>query len=303
MMEAAAAVSEDRHRLQRHMDGVDLAAPPRIELTYGSTDEGPASLAVLDSSFNPPTRAHLHLLSVAAERLHLSHSMLLLAKQNADKPVVGASLVQRLEMMELIARAASPAGSTLCGVTAHPLFVDKAYALRALCSPDTRIAVLVGYDTWIRIVDPKYYKEGGLEPALMKIFDAVEVIVASRDSSSASGVGPLSAAEQEAVVQQLDERVTRSRLHFLHNDPTMAPLSSSAIRKAIAAEEQQHEPQPPHAHASESTPRRDGGSNSGSGPGVLPEGEGQAALPAPVREMLPECLHTYVEAQQLYREG
>ena len=64
-------------------------------------------------------------------------------------------------MMEAMAAAESP-GAMLCGVTAHPLFVDKASALRALL-PDRgdatpeRIMMLVGYDTWIRIVDPKYY--------------------------------------------------------------------------------------------------------------------------------------------------
>ena len=121
MMDAASATSEDRQRLQQHLDGVDLAEPPRVELTYGS-GIGPAdSLAVLDSSFNPPTRAHLHLLSMAAEELKLSHSLLLLAKQNADKPVLGASLVQRLEMMERIEVLPAPdlpMSSTFCNMAA-----------------------------------------------------------------------------------------------------------------------------------------------------------------------------------------
>ena len=124
-MEASSA----RLRLQQHLDAVDLASPPRIELTHGTVNEL-SSLAVLDSSFNPPTRAHLHMLSVAKAKFGSARSLLLLAKQNADKPVVGASLVQRLEMMECIAGAAQPAASMLCGVTAHPLFVDKAVALR-----------------------------------------------------------------------------------------------------------------------------------------------------------------------------
>lgn len=278
------ATGDNRNRLQRHLDAVDLAAPPRVEVHYGASSTGKlASLAVLDSSFNPPTRAHLHLLSLAAEQLGLSHSLLLLAKQNADKPVLGASLVQRLEMMELIAAAADPPASTLCGVTAHPLFVDKAAALRSLCEPDARIAVLVGFDTWVRIVDPKYYAEGGLEAALTQIFDAVEVVVASRDPSSASNLRPMSADEQEAVVQELPATLTRQRLHFLRNSEQMAPLSSSAIRKAIAATTADEADAPARA--------ADAATDAGCD-----------ALPSAVREMLPECLHGYVEAQGLYRE-
>jgi len=162
--------------------------------------------------------------------------LLLLAKQNADKPVVGASLVQRLEMMSLIA-AADPVGSIMCGVTAHPLFVDKSVALRALCGPDARVVVLVGFDTWIRIVDPKYYVTGGLDDALRKIFDAVEVVVASRDPASASNQKTMTPQEQEQVVRELPEAVTRGRLHFLLNEPEMAPLSSSALRQAISTGE------------------------------------------------------------------
>ena len=58
----------------------------------------------------------------------------------------------------------------MCGLTAHALFVDKAAALRSLCDADAgaaagaadraKIYVLVGYDTWIRITDPKYYPDG-----------------------------------------------------------------------------------------------------------------------------------------------
>ena len=45
-------------------------------------------------------------------------------------------------------------------LTGHALFVDKAAALQALCAPGARVHMLVGFDTWIRITDPKYYGEG-----------------------------------------------------------------------------------------------------------------------------------------------
>ena len=226
---------ETAERLQRHLDAVSLTSSPCIELISGSAVHT-TGLAVLDSSFNPPTRAHMHILTHAAKKFGLTHSLLLLAKQNADKPVVGASLLERLEMMEAIADAAEPAGSMLCGVTAHPLFVDKAIALQALCKRGTRIVVLVGFDTWIRITDAKYYSsERGLDTALRSIFEAVEVVVASRDASSVVDLAPLSADEQATIVHSLPEEVTQQRLHFIHNPLEVAGLSSSAARKAFAA--------------------------------------------------------------------
>lgn len=268
MRAAASTTTPSNLRLQQLLDSVDLGAAPRIALTHGDRplDSEAPSIAVLDSSFNPPTRAHMHMLAAAQRQLGIDRSLLLLAKQNADKPVVGASLVQRLEMMSVLAAAAEPPASMLCGVTAHPLFVDKAAALQALCGRGAgrayaRIVLLVGYDTWIRVVDPKYYPPGGMDAALKCIFADVEIIVASREASSASNLAPLSAEEQEAAVRALPDELTRDRLHFLRNDAQLAELSSSALRDAVAAGEQ-----------------------------------------AKAREMLPSCLHSYVEQQGLYRE-
>jgi nicotinamide-nucleotide adenylyltransferase len=264
----------NRERLSGHLDAVDASAAPSIRLLSADAMEASdAPVAVLDSSFNPPTRAHLHMLSNAAAQHSCPRKLLLLAKQNADKPVVGASLVQRLEMMELIAAAADPPGSTCCGVTAHPLFVDKATALQALYGREARILVLVGFDTWVRIVDPKYYPpNGGLEDALDTIFRSVEVCVVSRDPASASNLAEsdqaLSAAEQERTVLSLPVEAARGRLHFLLNEAEFAGISSSEVRKAVA-----------------------GGSDAGNAPG-------SAAV-----ANLPECIASYVAEQGLYRES
>lgn len=62
----------------------------------------PTRIAVLDSSFNPPTKAHYHLLK-AASRVGCDAVLLLLATNNVDKGQTGASAVERLEMMEALA--------------------------------------------------------------------------------------------------------------------------------------------------------------------------------------------------------
>jgi nicotinamide-nucleotide adenylyltransferase len=221
---------EGVERLQHHLDSVDSSAEPRVELTCGTVN-GLSSVAVMDSSFNPPTRAHLHMLEASRRKLGLKSTLLLLSKQNADKPVVGASLVQRLEMMELIA-AASPPESMLCGVTAHPLFVDKATALKQLFGEGARIAVLLGYDTWIRLIDPKYYAPGKLDDALRQIFLNLEVVVASRDAASATSLEPLTANEQEAAVRQLPERC----------------VASARFRVSLHYQKHTHQLSPPYSH-------------------------------------------------------
>ncbi|KAJ5172452.1 hypothetical protein N7492_005045 [Penicillium capsulatum] len=146
----------------------------------------PKILYVLDSSFNPPTLAHLRIASSALlERLEpSSRLLLLLATQNADKPSKPALFEDRLAMMELFAhdlRAHLAKSSTIThpdspsdrlptvdiGVTKKPYFVDKASAIEASgCYPDRLEQVhLTGYDTLIRILNPKYYPpEHTLEP-------------------------------------------------------------------------------------------------------------------------------------------
>ena len=62
----------------------------------------PTRIAVLDSSFNPPTRAHYHLLK-AASRVGCDAVLLLLATNNVDKGQTGAGAIERLEMMEAMA--------------------------------------------------------------------------------------------------------------------------------------------------------------------------------------------------------
>lgn len=264
--EAAIAARRRATRLAQALESVDLAAPPRVEVTYSAlgpeaagADLQPRSLVVLDSSFNPPTRAHLHLLTTAAKRFGVERSLLLLAKQNADKPVFGASLVQRLEMMELLA-AADESGSTMCGITGHPLFVDKASALQSLCACGGAIYLLVGFDTWVRIMDPRYYGEGQFPVALRTIFAAVQVVVASRDPASAANLEPMSVKEQRAAaVDSLPKDISADRLHFLEMDDAMSRLASSAARQALA-----------------------GGDSDGA------------------RAVIPSCLHEFVAANGLY---
>lgn len=146
----------------------------------------PKSLFILDSSFNPPTIAHLYLalsaLRSPSTDLYPSprRLLLLLSTQNADKAPQPASFEHRLAMMYLLASelrsalsSTEPAGpadvseSPLpgidIGVTSQPYFHLKSSAIEGSGiygdgdgSGPTHIHI-IGYDTLIRLFDTKYY--------------------------------------------------------------------------------------------------------------------------------------------------
>ena len=143
----------------------------------------PQTLYILDSSFNPPTLAH-HRIASSALKSHSNHGplrlLLLLAVQNADKAPKPASLEQRLVMMAIFAqdlldsiRKESSSDKEVdiavdIGVTKLPYFMDKSAAVTSSgiyqsqsssssSSDPVEQVHLVGFDTIIRILDPKYY--------------------------------------------------------------------------------------------------------------------------------------------------
>lgn len=159
------------------------------------------TLLVLDSSFNPPSRAHLQMAVSAihdltrnrGHNLHTVRLLLLLSVNNADKAAKPAAFDKRLAMMwafagdvqrDLVSMAASKddidgggqtgtaeanAVSVDIGLATAPYFHEKSAALveggfydGESAGPDrppaeTEQVFLVGYDTLIRIFNPKYY--------------------------------------------------------------------------------------------------------------------------------------------------
>lgn len=148
-------------------------------------------LVILDSSFNPPTVAHMQMALSAAGAYEggATRVLLLLSVRNADKGVQPASFPHRLAMMYVFAADLSwrvrrhqqtdtdtgtdPTSGTAAGrgvevdlgLSTLPYFSDKCEAIaksghysasRGTSSPMEQI-YLAGYDTLIRIFDPKYY--------------------------------------------------------------------------------------------------------------------------------------------------
>ncbi|KAI3541949.1 cytidylyltransferase [Colletotrichum filicis] len=212
--------------------------PNRDDVKAGPVE---SSLVVLDSSFNPPTLAHLRMAASAVRDLQKGRGttatargggagdsssgaagemgrrravrlLLLLAVNNADKKPKPAAFEVRLGMMYAFARdlrdevrrrgvdGAEEDVEVDLGLTTMPYFHDKSQAIS-----DTRFyargdgggepeqVYLAGYDTLIRIFNPKYYHA----------------------SSSSSLPGGTAVEEAEAPIRRaLDPFLDRSRLRI-----------------------------------------------------------------------------------------
>ena len=163
----------------------------RIVRTVNPSDVLPKTLYILDSSFNPPSIAHLVLATSALCSPSLSdtqsHRLLLLfSTHNADKAPSPADFSQRLALMTVFAedllrklpRSSSDNSTSLSiphsqdqldspsipidiGLTKAPYYTDKSAAISAAQPnpyPSNPIHIhLVGYDTLTRFVAAKYY--------------------------------------------------------------------------------------------------------------------------------------------------
>ncbi|KAF2998181.1 hypothetical protein E8E13_003804 [Curvularia kusanoi] len=166
----------------------------RVVRTVNPTSTQPKTLYILDSSFNPPSIAHLSLVESALKDHGASeHSpyrlLLLFSTQNADKAPSPASFAQRIALMTMFAEDFSrtlkqqSADTELAdlsidiGLTKEPYYTDKSLAIKETVPPfyssDPIHVHLTGYDTLIRFCNPKYYSQHNPPlSALKPFFDA-----------------------------------------------------------------------------------------------------------------------------------
>ncbi|KAK7522185.1 uncharacterized protein IWZ02DRAFT_121908 [Phyllosticta citriasiana] len=152
----------------------------RIVHTINPTEHSPKTLYILDSSFNPPSVAHMSLATSAlrwpdSKNPEPHRLLLLFSTHNADKAPSPASFEDRLAMMTLFAedlqfeiqktskRTASHWSdiSIDIGLTKAPYYTDKTAAITAAQpnpypSNPTHVH-LIGFDTVTRLLASKYY--------------------------------------------------------------------------------------------------------------------------------------------------
>ncbi|EGR47984.1 uncharacterized protein TRIREDRAFT_62871 [Trichoderma reesei QM6a] len=221
-------------------------------------------LVVLDSSFNPPTRAHGEMARSALRTTTTSvRLMLLLSVNNADKAPKPASFPVRLGMMDAfghgLLRSLEDEGirpEIDVAVTKMPYFHDKArvigesgvYGPSSSSSSSSALGeggahepeqvFLAGFDTVIRIFNPKYYGGGeGMKAALGPFFERARLRVTMRTDDEWGGE-----EEQRAYVRGLGEGVLdevggdaawAGRVDLVQGGGTGNGVSSSRVREMV----------------------------------------------------------------------
>jgi nicotinamide-nucleotide adenylyltransferase len=204
----------------------------RVVRTVNASSTQPRTLYILDSSFNPPSIAHLALATSALKHHAPSEQapyrlLLLFSTHNADKAPSPASFIQRIALMTVFAEDLSkhlksdksPHSTDIAdisidiGLTKEPYYSDKSKAIADAEPPfysSSPIHIhLVGYDTLIRFCNPKYYPK--YDPplsALKPFFDAghkLRVTQRPTDPSDASSSEFGTVEQQQAYLQRLKD--------------------------------------------------------------------------------------------------
>ena len=249
----------------------------RLELIYSSHDawplprqppvHRPVTVLVLDSSFNPPTLAHLALANTRPPpKKHTKPfdvpdydaKLLLLSVRNADKSMKpqDASYLQRLEMMSLLAQDVLPKGdasNVAVAIIDEPTFVGKSACLQSFFkarflalaaarpSPttyDTQLTFSLGLDTLERLVQPHYYpSQSYMIESLRKFLSPGpdgddSYIVCARRVPSKSSLHQTS--DSSLTLTPAQEFIASERITLIDIDEDLRSYSSSEVRDVLA---------------------------------------------------------------------
>lgn len=225
----------------------------------------PPTLYILDSSFNPPTLAHFHIATSALGEPHTSSSssstttssnilsvqtrlLLLLATQNADKPPPPQSqLTARLGMMTIFAEEIRAATNAIVdvGVTKKPYFHHKAPAIvqSGEYPPSTPQVYLIGFDTLVRLPNPKYYLPANSLSPLSSLFSCGTRLRVTKRVSGAICAGGDDTKGQDSYMNTLAHRFESEggrkewaeRIEFVDgvSNDEVETLSSTKVREAV----------------------------------------------------------------------
>ena len=222
-----------------------------------STKDARPHIAVLDSSFNPPTRAHLEIICSPLPAPHAIGSrtatplrdytsrLLLFSHKNVDK-VLGpgdATPKQRVEMMLLLReevenRTGQPCAVGICG---EPTFVGKSRVIHdylassaSKSGDDTTLTFLIGTDTLTRFFNPRYYPPDQMDNQLSAFF-----------ASSPAGYGSVLVSARRGADREVEDEVLSrgavkplaetGGVRLLDLGEEGMDVSSTMIREAVKA--------------------------------------------------------------------
>ncbi|KAM9914446.1 hypothetical protein OXX69_000635 [Metschnikowia pulcherrima] len=218
-------------------------------------------ILILDSSFNPPHVAHQTLAQEAIaydfgetheteKHENASKSLLLLLSvKNADKIVPApASFEHRLAMMHLMANSLENSYIDVgIGLTTHAKFADKSAAIQEYMETNfswkkpARLTFLLGFDTLVRVLDPKYYAPATLADSLNNFMYNTDLFCLTRAENKTEF------EEQKQYIEKIGNaefpEIPRSWAKNVHlkslrdNRDSVGAISSSAVRKAYETHE------------------------------------------------------------------
>jgi len=179
------------------------------------------SLGIFSASFSPPTKAHLALIREARKQIHLGEILVLLDLQAVDKRLTGATWEDRIAMLGTLFEK-DPTISI--GLSNRGLFLDKIGPLRRVYPSPTRFTFIVGFDTIIRILDKKYYKNR--KKSLDELFEQSRFLVANRDDYEETAF--------EILFRKRENKRYQEKIAFFPLPTRYGSLSSSFVRNRIA---------------------------------------------------------------------
>ena len=192
---------------------------PRLDLVVRASKGLPAKngrLGVLGGVYNPITRAHLMLTQAAVEQFNLHEVVFVLSRISPHKPLFGASIAQRLEMMQ-ISIADIPFISV--GLCTHGLFLDICAALQQHYPQNPELFFITGRDVAERIISWPYPDSG---QAIVQMFETFQLLVFPRR-------GKLKLAENDLI------RKYSHRIHNLELPENLDHVSSTEVRQRVEA--------------------------------------------------------------------
>lgn len=202
----------DLGAIERDIARLDQADGFRVHLFALPRPIGPRA-AVLPSAYNPPTRAHLALLDLTPDE---AIPLALLTTRNVSKGVFGASLPHRVGML----LAAHDRRGFAVGASNAARISDQGAALRAVY-PATRFDFIAGYDTLIRLFDPRYYQDMPRE--LDDFFSRHHVITANRGEADTDDIA--------VFLEQPQVRDYAAAITVRELPPECADISSTRARE------------------------------------------------------------------------
>jgi nicotinate-nucleotide adenylyltransferase len=164
------------------MEHPTTSGPPHIHLVRPAprglgAAAGPARLGVLGGAYNPITLAHLAVADTVRRTFDLHEILLLLPEVPPHKTIFGASLEQRLAMMQLAVRDLDYAA---VGLSTHGLFIDIYHGLQEVYRQHPEVFFVTGRDAAERILTWEYTDTTA---ALQQMFTAFQLIVCDRDGA------------------------------------------------------------------------------------------------------------------------